>query len=145
MQAKDIMSRDIAVCTPETPLQEVARLMVEFDCGAIPIVEDKARRRLIGMLTDRDITCRTVARGRNPLELCARDCVTPDVACVHPDAALDECLHAMEERQVRRIPVVDDQGCCCGIVSQADIARSSPKRKTAELVKEVSQPAAQHA
>ena len=82
-----------------------------------------------------------VAMGRNPLELTANDCMSRPVCTVEPDADLNECCDILEHNQVRRVLVVDGDGCCCGIVSQADLARHAPSRKTAEVVKEVSQPA----
>jgi CBS domain-containing protein len=113
--------------------------MVDCDCGEVPVVD--ASRRPIGVLTDRDITCRLVARGRNPLELTAGDCMTSPVATVPPTASLDECRELMEEKQIRRVPVVDEAGRCAGIVSQADIARHASKRATAGMVQRVSEPA----
>ena len=124
------------MCGPDTPLPEVARLMVEHDCGEIPVVD--ADKRPIGVVTDRDITCRTVAEGKNPLELTARDCMSSPVVTVTPETSVDDCCKAMEENQVRRVPVVDESGACCGMVSQADVAQRGSKEETAEVVKEVS-------
>lgn len=142
MLVRDIMSAEVACCTPGTSLRQVAELMVECDCGSIPVVADEQSRRLVGMITDRDIVCRALAKGRNPLEMTAQDCMSSeDIACVTPDSQIDECSRLMEEYQVRRLPVVDEHNCVCGIIAQADIARHAPEDKTAELVKEVSQPA----
>ena len=135
------MTSDPACCTPDTNLQDVACMMIECDCGAIPVVDNLDSGRVIGMITDRDITCRTVAQGKNPLDLTAGDCMTSDVACVIPGATLQDLERLMESRQVRRVPVIDDSGCCCGIVAQADIARNAPEHDTAEVVREISQAA----
>jgi CBS domain-containing protein len=140
LQAKDIMTATPACCTPDTPLPEVARQMVEHDCGAIPIVEDAMGKQVVGILTDRDIVTRTVAERRDPMDLKARDVMTPNVATVNENSSLSEVAEIMEQRQVRRIPVVDAQNCCVGIVSQADLARKGPEDMTAEMVREVSQP-----
>jgi CBS domain-containing protein len=142
MKARDIMSPTPACCTPDTPLSETARQMVEHDCGAIPIIEDTMGKQVTGIVTDRDIVCRTIAERRNPLDLRARDVMTPNVATVSDDVELDEVCRIMEERQVRRIPVVDANGSCVGIISQADLARKGPDTVAAEVVKEVSQPRA---
>ena len=131
------MSKDPACCTRETSLQDVAILMVEHDCGEIPVVDNKSKRP-VGVVTDRDITCRTVALGKNPLELRARDCMSSPAVTATPETAVDDCLQLMEENQLRRVPVVDESGCCCGIVSQADIAARASKGEAGEMVKEVS-------
>lgn len=136
MQTKELMTNDPACCTPDTPLPEVARLMVERDCGEIPVLDEN--RKPVGVVTDRDITCRTVAEGKNPLELTAKDCMSSPVVTVTPETSVDDCCKAMEENQVRRVPVVDESGACCGMVSQADVAERGSKEETAEVVKEVS-------
>lgn len=138
MQVKEIMTHEPACCSPETPLPEVARLMVERDCGEIPVVDQD--RKPIGVVTDRDITIRTVAQDRNPLELTAKDCMSSPVMTVTPETSVDECCSAMEERQVRRVPVVDAGGSCCGMVAQADVAQHASKEDTADVVKQVSRP-----
>jgi CBS domain-containing protein len=132
------MTKNPSCCTPETGLQEVAQMMVDCDCGCIPIVDDQDSKMPIGMITDRDITCRVVAQGKNPLDLTAREAMTSTVVSVTPETSLDECLSLMEESQVRRIAVVDDKGCICGIVAQADVALKADEDKTAEVVQEVS-------
>ena len=142
MVVQDIMTEDPACCTPETGLQEVARMMVDCDCGCIPVVDDDDARMPVGMITDRDITCRVVAQGKNPLDLTARDAMTSTVVSVTPDTSLENCLNLMEESQIRRIAVVDEQGAVCGIVAQADIANNAGPRQTAEVVQEVSKSAA---
>ena len=142
MNARDIMSPTPACCTPDTPLPEVARQMVEHDCGAIPIIEDTMGKQVVGIITDRDIVCRTIAERRNPLDLRARDVMTPNVATVPDDTNLDEVCRVMEHRQIRRIPVVDASNSCVGILSQADLARKGPGHEAAEVLKEVSQPRA---
>ncbi len=137
MKIQDIMTPNPACCGPETNLREVARLMVSHDCGEIPVVRDG---RPIGVITDRDIAARAVALGRNPLELKASDLMSSPVITVKPSTDVAECCETMEEHQIRRVPVVDDGGSCCGMVSQADIAKHASARKTAEVVKEVSRP-----
>lgn len=138
MKVNEIMSKDPACCTPESRLGEVARLMVENDCGEIPVVDSKRTMRPVGVITDRDIVVRTVAEGKNPLEAEAGDCMSSPAVTVTPETSVEECCDIMEERQLRRVPVVDDAGACCGIVAQADIARHAPTDQTAEVVKEVS-------
>ena len=134
--AKDLMTADPQCCTAETPLNEVAKLMVECDCGEIPVVDDA--RKLVGVVTDRDIVCRVVAKGQNPSAMTARDAMTQPVISVTADATLEDVLAQMEEHQVRRLPVVDASGCCCGIISQADVAMVAEESETGEMVREVS-------
>jgi len=138
MEVREVMTESPTCCTPETGLQEVAQMMVDCDCGCIPVVDSNDTKMPIGMITDRDITCRVVAQGRNPLDLTAREAMTSTVVSVTPDTSLEECLDLMEESQVRRIAVVDQDGKICGIVAQADVARNADDQRTAEVVQEVS-------
>lgn len=142
MQVRDIMTQQVASCTPETGLEEVAAMMVECDCGAIPVV-DPQTRKAVGVVTDRDIVCRAVAKGQNPMGMKVDQVMTMPIATVGPDASLEDCLAEMERAQVRRMLVVDEQGLLCGVVAQADIARAAPEHQTAELVKDVSKPSEQ--
>lgn len=135
---KDLMTSDPACATPDTSIEDVAKLMVEYDCGEIPIIENEASRRPVGVITDRDITCRTVAKGLNPLEMQAGDCMTNSPVCVTPDTTLDECYQLMESNQIRRVPVVDGDGSCVGIVALADIALNASRADSAELLRDVS-------
>jgi len=143
MKVSEIMTKDPACCTPDTGLQEVAKLMVDDDCGCIPVVDSQDSKMPIGMITDRDITCRVVAKGQNPLDLTAQDAMTTTVVSVTPDTSVEECANLMEESQIRRVAVVDENGACCGIVAQADIAKNAGDRVTAEVVQEVSKGASQ--
>lgn len=140
MQVKDIMTENPACCTPDTSLQEVGQMMVEHDCGCIPVVENEESMKPVGVVTDRDIVSRTVAEGKNPLEMTAGDSMSSPVVTTTPETSVDDCCQMMEENQVRRIPVVDKSGGCCGMVAQADIAMKVPEEKTAEVVQEISQP-----
>lgn len=139
MNARNIMTKEPVCCTPETNLQEVAQMMVDHDCGEIPVVENESSARLIGVITDRDIVCRSIAKSRNPLEMTAEECMTSSPASVEEGADLEECRQKMEEHQVRRIPVVDRNGNCVGIISQADIVRQDAE-EGGETVREVSEP-----
>ena len=140
MQVKVLMTPDPACCTPDATLQRVAEMMVEHDCGEIPVVENVASMKPVGVITDRDITCRTVAKGLNPLVMTVADCMTTPCVTVMPDTSLDECCRVLEENQIRRVPVVDASGSCVGIVALADIAQHAAKRDAGEVVKEVSEP-----
>jgi CBS domain-containing protein len=136
----EVMTADVVCATSDTSLQEIARTMLESDCGAIPIVDSQDTLRPIGIITDRDITIRAVAEGRNPLELTAADCLTQPVLTISPDSDLEECLDLMEENQLRRVIVVNDEGAIVGIIAQADIAQWASDQEAAELLQEVSEP-----
>ena len=110
--------------------------MVEADCGEIPVVDGS--NRLIGVVTDRDIVCRVVAKGKDPSSCTAQDAMTQPVVAVLADTTLDEIVAVMEENKIRRVPVVDAQGCCCGIVAQADVAMVARESEVGEMVREVS-------
>src|SRR5213075_1902817 len=140
MQVKDIMTADPACCTAETSLPEVARMMIDKDCGEIPVVENKSSKVPVGVVTDRDIVCRTVANGLNPLDLTAADCMTKPIVTVTTDMSLEECCRIMEEKLIRRVPVVDDRGACVGMLALADIALHTGKNVAGHIVREVSEP-----
>ena len=134
--ARDVMTPNPACCGPHATLDEVAKLMVANDCGEIPVVD--ASEQPIGVITDRDIVCRVVAEGKNPMGYTVETCMSQPVVTVPADAPLEEVISMMEKHQIRRVPVVDERGSCAGIVSQADIAWSSREHNVAELVREVS-------
>ena len=142
MLVQDVMTADPACCTANTPLQEVAKMMIDNDCGCIPVVDSEGSKKPVGMITDRDITIRTVAEGRNPLDLTASDAMTVNAVTVTPETTVEECCNLMESNLIRRIAVVDESGACCGMVAQADIAVNADESKTAEVVQEVSRSAA---
>ncbi|NNE99512.1 MAG: CBS domain-containing protein [Pyrinomonadaceae bacterium] len=138
MKVNELMTSDPAYATVNTSLHEVAQMMLEQDCGCIPVLETEERKNLIGMITDRDITIRTVAHNKNPLNMIVGEVMTDSVISVSPEMSIDECCKTMEKNQVRRVPVVDDAGVLQGILAQADIARKATPAETAELVKDIS-------
>jgi len=138
MTVSTVMTNCPACCTPNTSLVDVARLMVDNDCGEIPVVEDMDTRKLAGVLTDRDIATRVVAAGKNSAEARAVDCMTRPAISVGPDTSLQVCCELMETHQIRRVPVVDESGSVVGIVSLADVVRSANSATTVAVVKEVS-------
>ena len=113
-------------------------MMVLQDCGEIPIVQDDSSRVPIGVVTDRDIVCRLVAKGMNPLEHTAESCMSQPVITVDEEKPIAEVLAVMEKHQIRRVPVVNVRGECVGMISQADLAWSESKKDVAELIREIS-------
>ncbi|MGX2039973.1 CBS domain-containing protein [Methylocaldum sp. MU1018] len=140
MEVREIMTPNPVCCTPNTHLEAVARLMVRHDCGEIPVVDSEDSMRLVGVVTDRDIVCRTLAQGKNPLSMTAGDCMSAPCVTVTPETSIEDCCQVMERHRIRRVPVADRNQSCCGMVSQADIARRAPTEQTAEVLREVSQP-----
>ena len=130
------MTVNPACCTPETPLEQVAKLMVQHDCGEIPVIDPA--EQVIGVVTDRDIVCRVVAQGKNPLAYTAEICMSDPVITVPGETPLSEVLATMEKHQIRRVPVVDDDGRCAGMISQGDVAWTGAEHQVAELVREIS-------
>jgi CBS domain-containing protein len=139
MKVANIMTPSPATCHRGSKLQEVARMMLQCDCGAIPVV-DEGTNQPVGIITDRDITIRAVAEGRDPQSLTVADCMTSPVETISSEALLEECLDKMESSQIRRMIVVDSDKRTVGIVAQADIAMYAPHEETAELVHDVSTP-----
>ena len=138
MQVQQIMTKDPAFCLADTRLADVARLMTERDCGQIPVVDSETSMKPIGVVTDRDIVVRAMALGRDPMGMTARDVMSSPAVTVHPEAKIEECCQLLQDAQVRRVPVVDERGSCCGMVSQADIAQHVPEKMTGQVVRAVS-------
>ncbi len=134
--ARDFMTADPACCRAHTTLDQVAKMMAQYACGEIPVLDSTDRP--IGVVTDRDIVCRVVAEGKNPMAYPAETCMSESVVTVRSDAPIVEVVSAMAHHQVRRVPVVDDEGCCIGIISQADVASVARMGQVAELVRAVS-------
>jgi CBS domain-containing protein len=140
MKARDIMTQNPRVVTPETPVQEAARLMKTEDAGALPVVESEGSRRLVGMITDRDIAIRVVADGMTSAQV--RDAMSSNPKACRPDDNVKDVMDVMSEAQVRRIPIVDDGGVVVGIVSQADVVRQTDGRKVEKTIERISEPGA---
>lgn len=138
--ARDIMTPEPVRCAPTTTLDQVAKLMAQHDCGEIPVVDSTDQP--IGVVTDRDIVCRVVAHGKNPLAYTAGQFMSQPVVTVRVDTPIEDVVNTMEKHQIRRVPVVDEQGCCTGIISQADVALTDDAEDVAELVREVSRDSA---
>ena len=133
-----VMTANPACCTAQTPLRDVARMMVDHDCGQIPVVDDQGAP--LGVVTDRDIAVRIVAEGRDAASATAGDAMSTPAQTVREDSSLKDAVCLMEAAKIRRVPVVDASGKLAGIVSIADIALAGKDAATAEVVKEISEP-----
>ncbi len=138
MKARDIMTANPRVVTPETPVQEAARLMKTEDTGALPVVDAEGSRRLIGMITDRDIAIRVVAEGMTSAQV--RDAMSPSPKSCRPDDSVKDVMRVMADEQVRRVPIVDEGGVVVGIVSQADVVLEADGSRVEKTIEQISQP-----
>ena len=146
MKAQDIMSRNPSCVTPDTPLAEAARLMKRENVGVIPVVESEASRRLVGVVTDRDIAIRAVAEGRDGATTSVGHVMTSEVRAAKPDDSVADVMTLMGREQVRRVPIVDERGAIVGIIAQADIVLEAKDDKKAEqTVEKISRPSGKHA
>jgi CBS domain-containing protein len=134
---QEVMTSNPVSIEADSPVVEAAKIMKKEDVGIVPVVEGG---RLVGTVTDRDIATRVVAEGKEPRSVNVREIASTDLVTVYPQQDLNEALHLMANHQVRRLPVVEQDGRLVGIVAQADVAREADDRKTGELVEEISQP-----
>ncbi len=139
MKVRDMMTKKPECATPDMDLQKVAKMMADRNVGAIPVVENKDNHKIIGMVTDRDIATRAVAKGKNPAQMTAKDIMSTPVATVNQEDDVEDVARMMEKMMVRRIPVVDANGNICGMVAQADIALKATDH-TKDVVQSVSKP-----
>jgi CBS domain-containing protein len=138
---REVMTPDPACCLPTDSVTRVAQIMKQEDVGSVPVVESGDSKRLVGIVTDRDLVTEVLASGRSVEQATARDAMTSDpVSCSEDDDA-SRAVALMAERQVRRMPVVDQAGRVVGIVAQADVAtRLSSDSSTGQMVESISEP-----
>ncbi len=138
MTCRDVMTRNPTCCSPSDTVEKVAQIMKSKDIGPVPIAEDG---QLVGIVTDRDLAINVVAEGRDPRQTTAEEIMARNVITCEADDDIQSALEAMAQHQVRRIPVVDDDGRIIGVIAQADIAtRARQPEKTAAVVQEISKP-----
>jgi len=143
MKVREVMSSKPVCCTPSDTAQRAAKLMRDHNVGSLPVVNDQDGAQLLGMITDRDLCISVIANGLDPKTSTIEKVVTANPVTVREGENLDMAEKAMQERQVRRIPVVDGGGRCVGIVAQADLALKDKPEKVHRTVAEISKP--QHA
>jgi CBS domain-containing protein len=138
MNVEEIMTRSPRVCMPKAPLTRAAQMMRDEDVGEIPVVD--AERKVLGVITDRDIVLRCVAAGDNPQDTLVEACMTAPALTLQEGSSLEDCARLMAAQQVRRIPIVDAAGVICGIVSQADVVGTDARSLKAQIAERVSVP-----
>ena len=135
----ELMTKDPVCCLPSNLVEQAAQLMKREDIGPIPVVENEQTRKLVGIVTDRDLALKVVAEGRDPKSTKVEAVMTRKVVTCRADDDLQKALDAMSEHQLRRIPVVDSDNRILGIIAQADVAtRVDQPEKTAAMVKGIS-------
>jgi CBS domain-containing protein len=142
MRVSQIMTPDPAYCTPDDTARAAASLMKEHDCGSIPVVERTDNRRLVGTVTDRDLAIRGLAAGKGP-DTPVRELMTSEPISAAPEDEVEIVREVMIAQQVRRVPVVDENGSLVGIVAQADIALeegAASDQEVGRIVEAISDP-----
>jgi CBS domain-containing protein len=140
MLCKEIMTRNPKGCSPDDTVARAAEIMKDENVGPIPVIEDQNNRKLKGIVTDRDIAINVVAHGKDPRSTRVVDVMSTEVVTCRPEDDSSAALDAMARHQVRRIPVVDEQGFLVGIISQADVARRAAGHEVGKVVEEISEP-----
>lgn len=135
MKVKTAMHRGVEWCDPETPVCEIAKIMLDHDIGAVPIGEDD---KLVGMVTDRDIVCKAVAKGSDLAKTTARDVMTPGIIYCRETEDVAEAVHRMEIKGVRRMPVINKNKRMVGMLSLGDVSHSAPLEMSGEVTKALS-------
>ena len=140
MKVSDVMTRDVQTVRPDSTAQEAANFMLREDAGSMPVSDGD---RLIGMITDRDIAVRGVAKGYGP-DTPVRELMTDEIICAREDDDVEEVASRMSSAQVRRMPVIDGDERLCGIVSLGDLAREADDGSSNEALIGVSEPGGDH-
>src|SRR4051794_10706487 len=140
MKVSEVMTRDVQTISPDQPVQRAATFMLTTDAGSIPVTDGE---RLIGMITDRDIAVRGIAKGYGP-DTPVRELMTDDLICARETDDVEDVATKMSQAQVRRLAVIDDQQRLCGIVSLGDLSRETDDSTAAQALEGVSQPGGQH-
>jgi CBS domain-containing protein len=135
MKVRDLMHKGVEVVSPDTPIVKLAKQMREKDIGAIPV---GSNGQLLGMVTDRDITIRAVANGKDISNLKAQDVMTKSVVCCRDTEKIRDAVHTMEAKQIRRLPVLDENSHLVGMISLGDISQAMPEKIAGEVMKAVS-------
>ena len=140
MKVSEVMTSNVQTVQPDQTAQQAATFMLSADAGSIPVTEGE---RLVGMITDRDIAVRGIAKGDGP-DTPVRELMSNDIICAREDDDVDDVATKMSEAQVRRLPVIDDDNRLCGIVSLGDLARETSDESAHQALEGVSQPGGQH-
>jgi CBS domain-containing protein len=139
MKVKDAMHKGVEWVSPDTPIAKIARIMCDADIGSVPIGEND---RLVGMVTDRDITCRAVAESKDPSKTTARDVMTKGISYCRDSDDLDDALDMMQDKKLRRLPVIDAKKRMVGMLALGDVSHAAKPKAVGDVMSAV---AAHHA
>lgn len=135
MNVKEIMTKNPTTCLPTSKLDEVAKLMADHSCGEIPVVKSRDNPELVGVITDRDICCRAIATGKNPSHVSVGEIMSSPVFTITADQDLAKSCKTFSDKEVRRLPVVDQKNHVIGILSLADLAERAPEQFAREVLR----------
>ncbi len=138
MKIRDIMSQNPACCTAADTAQTVASILCDRNVGSMPVVASQQSRKLIGMITDRDLCCSVIAQGMDPKTTRIEQFISPAPVTCRDGENVEHCERLMQQHRVRRIPIVDAEDRVIGIVSQADLALRSKPERVSKTVAEIS-------
>ena len=140
MKVREAMSANPVCCLPSDTAMKVAATLREQNIGSMPVVADHDSRRLVGMITDRDLCCTVIADGLDPRKTAIEKFATANPVSCRDGENVEHCERLMQEHQIRRIPIVDGEGRCIGIVAQADLALKDKPERISRTVAEISKP-----
>lgn len=141
MKVKDVMTMDPCCCERSATAHKAANLMLELDVGIVPIVDNEQDKHLVGVVTDRDLCISVIAGGKDPAATRLEECMSADIVCCSPEDDVKKVFDLMNSRQVRRIPVIDNENHIAGIVSTKDIALNTESpEKVGDTLKHISEP-----
>jgi CBS domain-containing protein len=141
MKINEVMSRNPVCCLPSDSAQRVARIMCDQNVGAVPVVMDQDSRKLVGMITDRDLCCSVIADGLDPKSTSIEKFMTLNPVTCRDAENIENCERLMQEHQIRRMPIVDGNDRVIGIVAQADLALKEKPERVSKTVAEISKTA----
>jgi len=142
MRIRHVMTKDPSCCVPDDNAVKAASIMRQEKAGIVPVIDNEQSRRVVGVVTDRDLCMNVIAESRDPNGVAVKQCMTTSVVTCSPNDSIDRAMQLMKENQIRRIPVTDESGALQGIVAIGDlVSRATPKvTQTHETLKCVSTP-----
>jgi CBS domain-containing protein len=142
MNISEAMTPDPACCIRGDTVQAAAIIMRELSVGVVPVVDSEESQKLVGVITDRDLCMDVVAEGKHPATMKVEDCMTTELITCHPNDEIEQVAHMMQQNQIRRVPVVDDEFHLKGIISMADIVLCGdlPSAEIDETMRDISEP-----
>ncbi|MBS0237819.1 MAG: CBS domain-containing protein [Proteobacteria bacterium] len=135
MKVRDVMHKGAEWISPQTPLNKAAQLMKDLDIGALPVGEND---RLVGMVTDRDITCRAIAGSQDVSKMTAQNVMSKGIVYCTAEEELEDALRIMETKKIRRLPVIDGKKRMVGMLSIGDVSHAAPRNVSGEVITAVS-------